>query len=304
MVPPGVMEGWLLRLDSLKGSQGCLPNPNRRVCDGKSNCKRTTAQSVGAHRVNETESNRRKSKTLPVNNSQVWHTSAENCGRIPRNEETGTEFWRKALGKQMAKVKLAWRTADGVSPEQARTGKESTIIGFQEIRCHVIFDVKLDFTRKSRFVAGGHKTDTPGSITYSSVVSRDSVRLAFLIAGLNDLDVLAGDVTNAYLNAKCREKISFEGGIETDEDRGKVLIVTRALYGLKSSGAAWRADLAVTLRDLKFTSSQADPDVWLLCSSGTHYDMILVYVDEVLNLRPLNTLCPAVPSEAVGYRAG
>jgi hypothetical protein len=119
----------------------------------------------------------------------------------------------------------------------------------------------MDFTRKARFVAGGHTTDTPGSITYSSVVSRDSVRLAFLVAGLNDLDVLAGDVTNAYLNAKCREKIWFEGGIETGEDKGKVLIVTRALYGLKSSGAAWRADLAATLRDLKFTSTQADPEL-------------------------------------------
>jgi hypothetical protein len=50
----------------------------------------------------------------------------------------------------------------------------------------------MDFTRKARFVAGGHTTYTPGSITYSSVVSRDSVQLAFLIAGLNDLDVLPG----------------------------------------------------------------------------------------------------------------
>ncbi len=75
-------------------------------------------------------------------------------------------------------------------------------------------------------------------ITYSSVVSRDSVQLAFLIAGLNDLDAMAGDVNNAYLNAKCREKIWFEGGIETGEDKGKVLIVTQVLYGLKSSGAA------------------------------------------------------------------
>ena len=156
------------------------------------------------------------------------------------------------------------------------------MIGFQEIRWHVIFDVKMDFTRKARFVAGGHPTDTPVSITYSSgAVSRDSVRLAFLIEGLNDLDVLAGDVTNAYLNALCREKIWFEGGIETGEDRGKVLIVTRALYGLKSSGAAWRADLAATLRALKFTSSQANPDVWIR-SSGTHYDMVLVYVDDIL----------------------
>jgi Reverse transcriptase (RNA-dependent DNA polymerase) len=188
------------------------------------------------------------------------------------DEKTGTDFWRKALGKEMNNVKVAWMAADGVSPEQAQTGKESSMIGYQEIRCHVIFDVnKMDFTRKARFVAGGHTTDTPSLITYSSVVSRDSVRLASLI----------GDVTNAYLNAKCREKIWFEDGIETGEDRGTVLIVTRALYGIKSSGAAWRADLATTLRELQFTSTQADPDVWIQ-SSGTHYDMVLVYVDDIL----------------------
>jgi hypothetical protein len=136
----------------------------------------------------------------------------------------------------------------------------------------VIFNVKMDFTWKARFVAGGHTTDTPGLITYSSVVSRDSARLAFLIAGLNELDVLAGDVTNAYLNALCREKIWFEGGVEIGEDRGKVLIaVTRALYGLKSSGAAWQADLAATLRYMNFTSTQVDPDIWIR-SAGTHYD--------------------------------
>jgi hypothetical protein len=44
------------------------------------------------------------------------------------------------------------------------------------------------------------------------------VRLAFLIAGLNNLDVLAGDVTNAYLNALSREKIWFEGSIKTGVD--------------------------------------------------------------------------------------
>ena len=136
----------------------------------------------------------------------------------------------------------------------------------------MIFNVKMDFTWKARFVAGGHTTDTPGLITYSSVVSRDSARLAFLIAGLNELDVLAGDVTNAYLNALCREKIWFDGGVEIGEDRGKVLIaVTRALYGLKSSGAAWQADLAATLRYMNFTSTQVDPDIWIR-SAGTHYD--------------------------------
>jgi len=97
----------------------------------------------------------------------------------------------------------------------------------------MIFDVKMDFTRKARFVVGGHTTEAPGSVTYSSVVICDSIRLAFLIAGLlNDLDVLvlAGDVTNAYLNYPCREKIWFEGQVETGEDKGRILIVVvRAL---------------------------------------------------------------------------
>jgi hypothetical protein len=58
-------------------------------------------------------------------------------------------------------------------------------------------------------------------MTYSSVVSRDSVRLAFLIAALNDINIISCDLENAYLNAPCREKIWFEGGIECGEDQGK-----------------------------------------------------------------------------------
>lgn len=63
----------------------------------------------------------------------------------------------------------------------------------------MIFDVKMDLTQKAHFVAGGYLTDTLASITYSSVVSRDSVCLAFLIAALNDLDIMACGAGNAYL---------------------------------------------------------------------------------------------------------
>jgi hypothetical protein len=100
-------------------------------------------------------------------------------------------------------------------------------------------------------------------MTYSSVVSRDSVRLGFLIAALNGVDIMSCDLQNAYLNAECREKIWFEGGIECGEDKGKILIVVRALYGLKSAGASWRSALAQLLQDLGYESTRADPDVWL-----------------------------------------
>jgi hypothetical protein len=84
-------------------------------------------------------------------------------------------------------------------------------IGYQRIPCHMVFDVEMDFTRKARFVAGGHVTETPASTTYASVVSRESIRIAFLIAALNDLDILTADIQGAYLNAPCREQVLRTG---------------------------------------------------------------------------------------------
>ena len=46
----------------------------------------------------------------------------------------------------------------------------------------------------------------PPSTTYSSAVTRESVKLKFLIDGLNNLDICACYIGNAYLNAPCREK--------------------------------------------------------------------------------------------------
>ena len=69
-----------------------------------------------------------------------------------------------------------------------------------------------------------------------SVVSHKSIWIAFLIAGLNDLKLFAGKVTNACLNAPCRERISwFEGQqVETTGDnQGELLQIIRALHGLK-----------------------------------------------------------------------
>jgi hypothetical protein len=136
-----------------------------------------------------------------------------------------TDFWKKAINKEMAKVKITWATHDGHTPQQIREGKVAEFIGFQEIRYHTVFDIKIDFTRKARFVAGGHTTSAPSLLTYSSVVSRDSVHLAFLIAALNNIDIMSCDLENANLNAPCRKKIWFEGGIECGKDRRKVCVV-------------------------------------------------------------------------------
>jgi hypothetical protein len=169
----------------------------------------------------------------------------------------------------------------------------------------MIFDIKMDFTRKARFVASGHTTETPASTTYSSVVSRDSVRIAFMFAALNNQDILAADVGNAYLNADCREKIWTIAGPEFGSKAGTVMIIEKALYGLKTSGAAWRSLLASPLTEVGYESTKADPDVWIrpaVKPNGfEYYEMLLVYVDDIFVV----VFDPKLTMDAIGklYRA-
>jgi Reverse transcriptase (RNA-dependent DNA polymerase) len=161
----------------------------------------------------------------------------------------------------MTKLMVAFQFNDALMPEQIWNGK-SLYVGFQEISCHIIFDVKMDLTRKARFVAGGHVTETPTSITYSSVISHNSVWIAFLITALNDLKIVACDVGNAYLNDPCHKKIWFVAGPEFGSHQGMMIKVVRALYGLKSSGAAWHAMFNCwSILEMGFEQMIADLDV-------------------------------------------
>jgi hypothetical protein len=136
--------------------------------------------------------------------------------------------------------------------------------------------------RKARLVANGNETETPKDITFSSVVSRDSVRLFFLLAALNDVDILSCDIQNAYLTAKTKEKLWTRVDAALGADKGRPAKIVRALYGLKASKACFRAHLANTLRIMGFVSSKADPDVWMRSSvkpdGVKYYEYVLCYV--------------------------
>jgi len=158
----------------------------------------------------------------------------------------------RAIEKEMKNFRIAFEKLEGVSEEKMRTGKVRPGYAFCSI--HIIFDIKMNgaFTRQARLVADGHKTQPPTSMTYSSAVSRDSVRIALITAALNSPEVSAYDIGNAYLNANCQEKLWPVKGPEFGSERGSVRIVARALYGLKSSGAAWRATLVETMNALGY----------------------------------------------------
>jgi hypothetical protein len=170
------------------------------------------------------------------------------------DRRNGNIFWADAIAKEMKDVCVAFKIL---------LNGQSAPIGYQKITCHMIFDIKMeDFRRKSRLVAGGHRTEAPGTITYASIVSRETVCIALLMAALNDLEVKIGNVLNAYITAPVTKKVWTVLGPKFGSNAGKIAVIVRALYGLKSAGAAFRAHLASFMRQMGYTSCKTNPDLW------------------------------------------
>ena len=221
--------------------------------------------------------------------SKYWERTHKYGIEIPKNikdcqridEANGNSLWMDAVRLEMKNVRIAF---------EKHEGKISDLDDYQEITGHLVFDVKLgeNFRRKARYCADGHKTEAPSAITYSSVVSRDSVRIMLMVAALNELDLQSADVQNAFLTAPNLEKVWLRAGPEFGDEEDCVFIVRRALYGLKSASASFRAFMADRLDEMGFKSSVADPDVWYRAAvkhdGSEYYEYVLAYVDDVLTI--------------------
>jgi hypothetical protein len=179
--------------------------------------------------------------------------SWDDCVKL--DKENDNTFWQDAVRKEMNNIRIAFKILNG---------EESVPPTYQEIRCHMIIDVKMeDSRRKKRFVAGGHTAYTPHAMTYASVVSRKSARIALTLAALNDLDSRMADIENAYLTAPITEKVWTVLGPEFGDEAGKRVLIVRDLYGLKSAGADFINHLAECMKHLGWHPCRADRDLWM-----------------------------------------
>ena len=109
----------------------------------------------------------------------------------------------------------------------------------------------------------------PKEESYSGVVSMEAMRLGFMLAKLNGLVACAGDVGNAFLYGKTREKVYIIAGPEFGPElEGRILLIDKALYGLKTSGARFHEHLSLKLQKLGFVPSKADSDLWIRKHKG------------------------------------
>ncbi len=216
---------------------------------------------------------------------------------VPRNhtqamqldKENGNNNWREAEKKEIAQQQEYNTYRDigkGAKPPP----------GYQFAPLHFVYAISLkNFVQddgnkqgilryKARLVGGGHVTETPVDGTYSSVITLRGVRIVIFLAELNDMQIWATDVGNAYLEARTREKIYTCAGPEFGDLQGHTLLVEAALYGLKSSGLRWHERFADIMTALGFKQSKAENDIWMrkLEEPKPHYEYVAVYVDDLI----------------------
>jgi hypothetical protein len=76
-------------------------------------------------------------------------------------------------------------------------------------------------------------------------------------------------------------------GYDFGEDSGKRALIVRALYGIKSAGAAFRNYLASCMDHLEWKPCRADQDLWMkeetrLDDGVKYWAYILIYVNDIL----------------------
>ena len=168
--------------------------------------------------------------------------------------------WRDALDKEMYNVGIAFNVLEE---------GQWALAGWHKVTGHLVWDMEMDFTWKVRWVLDGHKTPDPIGSMFAGVASRESVRITFTYATLNGLDICAGNIHNAYLQAPSSQWDYIICGPEFGmENVGRVALIHRALYGSKSAGKDFRNHLRSCMHHINFSSCFADPDVCRQCTGG------------------------------------
>ena len=79
--------------------------------------------------------------------------------------------------------------------------------GFTKSSGYLVFDVKIDFTLKARWVKDGNLSPEPIDSNFAGVASRESIRIVFTYAALNGINLCAAVIKSAYLQAPTSEKL-------------------------------------------------------------------------------------------------
>ena len=132
---------------------------------------------------------------------------------------------------------------------------------YHKIKVCFVFDVKADGKWKGRLVTWGDMTTEPEESIYSSMATLRCLCIVIFIAEFNCLQLMQGDISNAYLESYMQEKVYFVAGPEFGPLSSHMLIIEKALYRLHSSHLRFHKCLSSVLHKYGFQHSRVDPNL-------------------------------------------
>lgn len=187
--------------------------------------------------------------------------------------------WKEAMRAElhsMAKNKV-WTLVD--PPENQKIVKNKWV--FRTKRNTMGEIVKY----KARLVAKGFTQEYGVDYyeTFSPVVRHSSIRLLIALSAELNLNIDHLDVDTAFLNGELSEKIYMyqpEGFIDSN-NKEKVCLLKRAIYGLKQSSRVWNKKVENVLEKLGFKKSNYEACIYFKVLDKSII-IIALYVDDFL----------------------
>ncbi len=138
---------------------------------------------------------------------------------------------------------------------------------------------------KARWVMDGSREPfaRPPETVYSPVAEMATIRMLFALAATLGHQVLQADFKNAYLNAEMDENIHVTQPYELEEhdDKDKIYLLKRALYGCSVSGKRWNEAISGAIESLGYQRSTIDHCMYAR-RRGNYRDLLVLYVDDIL----------------------
>lgn len=154
------------------------------------------------------------------------------------------------------------------------------------VSCKWVFKLKSDdlgnySVYKARLVARGF-SQKPGvdyTDTFSPVVRHSTLRILFCIANELDMDIEHIDINTAFLHSKLDECIYMEQPLGFTNDKTKICLLNKSLYGLKQASRLWNSSVHDLLTNNGYIQSNCEPCVYFK-KYDNKLTLVALYVDD------------------------
>jgi hypothetical protein len=195
------------------------------------------------------------------------------------------EKWQEAMKVEMNNLNEN-KVFKLVTREQAQVNNKKVLKSRWVLTIKQRDDGTID-KYKARFVACGYDQEIGKDFneTFAPVGKYKALRMILALACEMDYELTQMDVVSAFLNANLQEEVYIEQpeGFTKEQDKDKVWLLAKAIYGIKQAPYEWNNEFNRYLLSIGFKRLKTDLCVYSRLSKSGFIIILFVFVDDILS---------------------